>query len=149
MAQLSEDCFAFGGALLGVDAALGLIRERITPVVSEEEAPLAEACRMLTEVAGPVLWQQALSHKSVKRGKRPIADTRDKTMLHRIEMNVIDVPREIRFVAQRVLPVTPLPDAPFSLFCAAPRDRFAARQGARKGRFDEPPTQREIRVAIR
>ena len=44
MAQLSEDCFAFGGALLGVDAALELIRERIAPVVSEEEAPLAEAC---------------------------------------------------------------------------------------------------------
>src|SRR5436853_3446594 len=44
MAQLSEDCFAFGGALLGVDAALDLIRERIAPVVSEEEAPLAEAC---------------------------------------------------------------------------------------------------------
>ena len=44
MAQLSEDCFAFRGTLLGVDAALDLIRERITPVVSEEEAPLAEAC---------------------------------------------------------------------------------------------------------
>jgi molybdopterin molybdotransferase len=44
MAQLSEDCFAFGGVLLGVDAALALIQERIAPVVSEEEAPLAEAC---------------------------------------------------------------------------------------------------------
>ena len=44
MAQLSEDCFAFGGALLGVDAALDLIRERIAPVVSKEEASLAEAC---------------------------------------------------------------------------------------------------------
>jgi molybdopterin molybdotransferase len=44
MAQLSDDCFAFGAALLGVDAALDLIQERITPVVSEEEAPLAEAC---------------------------------------------------------------------------------------------------------
>jgi len=44
MAQLSEDCFAFGGALLGVDAALELIRERIAPVVSEQEALLAEAC---------------------------------------------------------------------------------------------------------
>jgi len=44
MAQLSEDCFAFGGKLLGVDAALALIRERIAPVVSEEEAPLSEAC---------------------------------------------------------------------------------------------------------
>ncbi|TMK27180.1 MAG: molybdopterin molybdotransferase MoeA, partial [Alphaproteobacteria bacterium] len=44
MAQLSDDCFAFGGKLLGVDAALALIRERIAPVVSEEAAPLSEAC---------------------------------------------------------------------------------------------------------
>ena len=43
MAQLSEDCFAFGGKLLGVDAALELIRERIAPVVSEEKMPLSEA----------------------------------------------------------------------------------------------------------
>ncbi len=44
MAQLSDDCFAFGGALLGVDAALKLIEARVTPVVEEEAVPLAEAC---------------------------------------------------------------------------------------------------------
>jgi molybdopterin molybdotransferase len=44
MAQLSEDCFAFGGALLGVEAALKLIEERVTPVVGEETVPLGEAC---------------------------------------------------------------------------------------------------------
>jgi molybdopterin molybdotransferase len=44
MAQLSEDCFAFGGTLLGVDAALALIDERVTPVVGEETVPLDEAC---------------------------------------------------------------------------------------------------------
>jgi len=43
MAQLSDDCFAFGGTLLGVDAALALIAERVTPVVGEESVPLAEA----------------------------------------------------------------------------------------------------------
>jgi len=43
MAQLSDDCFAFGGALLGVDAALALIRERVVPVVEAETAPLAAA----------------------------------------------------------------------------------------------------------
>src|SRR5579862_1856888 len=43
MAQLSDDCFAFGGALLGVDAALQLIAERIVPVVDEEEVPLSHA----------------------------------------------------------------------------------------------------------
>src|ERR1700693_1189006 len=44
MAQLSDDCFAFGGALLGVDAALALIDERVTPVVEEEAVLLAKAC---------------------------------------------------------------------------------------------------------
>jgi molybdopterin molybdotransferase len=43
MAQLSDDCFAFGGTLLGVDAALALIAERVRPVVGEEIVPLAEA----------------------------------------------------------------------------------------------------------
>jgi molybdopterin molybdotransferase len=43
MAQLSDDCFAFGGELLGVDAALALIAERIVPVVEVESAPLAAA----------------------------------------------------------------------------------------------------------
>ena len=43
MAQLSDDCFAFGGALLGVDAALALIEARIVPVVEEERVPLSEA----------------------------------------------------------------------------------------------------------
>src|SRR4029077_9638829 len=43
MAQLSDDCFAFGGTLLSVDAALALVAERVTPVVGEEIVPLAEA----------------------------------------------------------------------------------------------------------
>ena len=43
MAQLSDDCFAFGGALLAVDAALALIEERVVPVVDRETVPLAAA----------------------------------------------------------------------------------------------------------
>jgi molybdopterin molybdotransferase len=43
MAQLSDDCFAFGGTLLSVDAALTLIERRVTPVVGEETVALSEA----------------------------------------------------------------------------------------------------------
>jgi len=43
MAQLSDDCFAFGGTLLSVDAALALIAERVQAVVGEEIVPLGEA----------------------------------------------------------------------------------------------------------
>ncbi len=43
MAQLSDDCFAFGGALLSVEAAEALIAERVSPLPGEEAAPLGVA----------------------------------------------------------------------------------------------------------
>ena len=44
MAQLSDDCFAFGGALLSVEAAQALIAERVPPLpAGEESVPLAAA----------------------------------------------------------------------------------------------------------
>ncbi len=43
MAQLSDDCFAFGGALLSVDAAEALIAERVPPLPGEETEALAAA----------------------------------------------------------------------------------------------------------
>ena len=44
MAQLSDDCFAFGGALLSVDDALARIEERVTAVVETETISLGGAC---------------------------------------------------------------------------------------------------------
>ena len=43
MAQLSDDCFAFGGVLLTVGAALAEIEARITPAVETETVPLSAA----------------------------------------------------------------------------------------------------------
>ncbi len=43
MAQLSDDCFAFGGPLLSIDAAQALLRERLAPVGRLELVPLGEA----------------------------------------------------------------------------------------------------------
>jgi molybdopterin molybdotransferase len=43
MAQLSDDCFAFGGALLSVEAAEALILERVAPKGGSEAVPLAGA----------------------------------------------------------------------------------------------------------
>jgi len=47
MAQLSDDCFAFGGALLSVDDALARIGERVTAVVETETIPFGGACRRI------------------------------------------------------------------------------------------------------
>lgn len=43
MAQLSDDCFAFGGALLSVDAAAELIAARVPRLAGEHLVPLAAA----------------------------------------------------------------------------------------------------------
>lgn len=56
MAQLSDDCFAFGGPLLSVEAAAALIEARIPPLGGEEMAPLpAAAGRVLArDLAAPL-----------------------------------------------------------------------------------------------
>jgi molybdopterin molybdotransferase len=43
MAQLSDDCFAFGGALMSVEEAQALIAARVPPLPGEEPMPLAAA----------------------------------------------------------------------------------------------------------
>ena len=43
MAQLSDDCFAFGGALMPVDEAVALIAARISPVAGVERVALHDA----------------------------------------------------------------------------------------------------------
>ncbi|AWK85511.1 gephyrin-like molybdotransferase Glp [Azospirillum thermophilum] len=43
MVQLSNDCFAFGGEMMAVDAALALLAERVQPVTGSERVALVEA----------------------------------------------------------------------------------------------------------
>lgn len=43
MAQLSDDCFAFGGALMRVEEALSVLGQRLSPVEGVERARLAAA----------------------------------------------------------------------------------------------------------
>ena len=43
MAQLSDDCFAFGGPMMSVDEAVGLIAARVTAVSEVESVALAAA----------------------------------------------------------------------------------------------------------
>ncbi len=56
MAQLSDDCFAFGGALLTIDAARAMIMAQVEPVEGVERVALHEADgRVLAlDVAAPV-----------------------------------------------------------------------------------------------
>ena len=52
---------------------------------------------------------------AMKAAMRPIDDLGDVPVLHGIEMNVVDMPLEIRFIAYDVLPISALSDAFFPL----------------------------------
>ena len=67
----------------------------------------------------------------------------------RIEVDVIDMPLKIDLVTQGALPIPPLPNPALSLGSTAGRDPFAAGQTMRKSALDQPPPQREIRIALR
>lgn len=84
---------------------------------------------------GPLQRIGAEPNPPVKRGIRPIPHARRVAVLDRIEMDVIDVPCKIDPVAQRVLPITALPNPALALGGAADGNLFAGSQGARKSGF--------------
>ncbi len=67
MAQLSDDCFAQGGALLPVDDALRLLAERTHCVAGIETVPLAAA-------PGRVLAEDLVSARAVPPGDNSAVD---------------------------------------------------------------------------
>lgn len=56
MAQLSDDCFAFGGNLLDIDAARRMIFERVEPVDGVEVVPLRRVLgrTLVHDIAAPI-----------------------------------------------------------------------------------------------
>jgi hypothetical protein len=87
-------------------------------------------------------------NRAAKRGIRPVLHADCVTVLHRIEVNVSEVPRKIVLVAQRVFPIAPLPNPALPFGAAAGGYSFASRQSMGKAAFDQTPTGGEIRVAV-
>ena len=54
MAQLTDDCFAFGGALMPVEAALALIAERIMPVAPDSTLAQADGRVVAADILSPI-----------------------------------------------------------------------------------------------
>src|SRR5436190_13904632 len=77
MAQLSDDCFAFGGPMMSVDEAVGIIAARVTPVGEVETVSLAEADgRILaSEISAPLplppFTNSAVDGYAVRSGDLP------------------------------------------------------------------------------
>ena len=71
---------------------------------------------------------------------RPVAWTLDKPILHRVEVDVIDVRLEVIFVSDHMLPIAALPDVALA-FADTAYIRLGAgrrRKAFGESRFDEP-----------
>ena len=69
----------------------------------------------ISDVSTPVFGKQFTFDITVKAAISPIGYARDVPMLHRVEVNVVDMPFEIGVITDCMLPITALPDALFSL----------------------------------
>src|SRR5581483_4289932 len=105
--------------------------------------------RAIVAAPAPIHWIHSTLDKFCERRIRPIRRARCVAVLDRIEVNVIAVGREIPLIANRMFPVTPLPDAAFAFGYAARRTVLPAGDPLRKFRFDQAPAQREVRISRR
>jgi molybdopterin molybdotransferase len=77
MAQLSDDCFAFGGPMMSVDEAVAIIAARVTPVQDVETVSLGEAdgrilaCDISAPLPLPPFTNSAVDGYAVRSGDLP------------------------------------------------------------------------------
>jgi molybdopterin molybdotransferase len=82
MAQLSDDCFAFGGPMLSVDEAVGIIASRVRAIAESQPVPLVEADgRILAkDIAAPLplppFTNSAVDGYAVASGELQIGEER-------------------------------------------------------------------------
>jgi hypothetical protein len=78
----------------------------------------------------------------------PIDYTRDVAMLHWVEMNVVNMALKIGVIANRMLPISTLPNTLLSLIYLARGSRPWS-EAARKPALDQAPARREVGVTLR
>jgi len=98
-----------------------------TPSIPSDRL-LSESARDLALIVAPVSRQQTGFHIAMEAAVRPVANPSDITVLHRIEVDVIDVTLEIRIISDCVLPKSSLPDSRFAPPDLAPRPQLRRRQ---------------------
>ena len=122
MAQLSDDCFAFGGPLMSVDEAVAIIAARVAAVQDIEVVPLREADgRVLaTDIAAPLplppFTNSAVDGYAVRSGDLPLQQEATFPVAGRIQagasMNQAIKPGH----AVRIFTGAPMPDAADTVF---------------------------------
>lgn len=97
----------------------------------------------------PIQRINARSCVSMKRRVRPIRHPSDTAMLHRIEVDVIEMMFEVIIVGDQVLPVSALPEAALAFGDPRRAPMFAPWDSTRERLFDVRPPDRKIGISWR
>src|ERR1700753_3815189 len=122
MAQLSDDCFAFGGPLMSVDEAVGLIASRVVAVGETETVALVEADgRILArDVTAPLplppFTNSAVDGYAVASGDLPHSDAQPFTVSGRIQAGSSATAPIAPGHATRIFTGAPMPDGADTVF---------------------------------
>ena len=84
----------------------------------------AERTSNIAQIASPILGEHPSLNITMETTVRPVGYTSDVAMLHGIEMNIVDMPLEIRLISNGMFPVASLPDAFFAFADFACRTRL-------------------------
>ena len=99
-------------------------------------------------VAAPVCGKQPTLDIAMKAAMRPVDNTRDMSVLDRIEMDIVDMALQIGIIANGVLPIATLPDTLLSLAHLACGSRQGSK-AAREAALDQAPAGGKISVSFR
>jgi molybdopterin molybdotransferase len=143
MAQLTDDCFAFGGDLLPVDELERIIRERVTPVAETEAVPLGQARRrvLAADVVAPVSLppfdNSAVDGFAVRHADlNTTGDTRLK-VVERLTAGVSPTQSLASVEAVRIFTGAPMPEGADTVFmqedCRIDGDHVVLPSGLKRG----------------
>ncbi|MFB9266368.1 gephyrin-like molybdotransferase Glp [Bradyrhizobium erythrophlei] len=122
MAQLSDDCFAFGGPMMSVDEAVRLIATRVTKVAEIETVPLAAADgRVLAaDIAAPLplppFTNSAVDGYAVASRDLPDRDAQAFPLSGRVQAGASAQTAVKQGEAMRIFTGAPMPDGADTVF---------------------------------
>jgi molybdopterin molybdotransferase len=122
MAQLSNDCFAFGDKPLTIDEALAFVRERVPPVAGVETLPLDKcdgrvlAQDLAARTALPAFFNSAVDGYAVRHADLdPTCDTR-LPLAGRLQAGAARIPPLASRSAMRIFTGAPMPAGADTVF---------------------------------
>jgi molybdopterin molybdotransferase len=122
MAQLSDDCFAFGGPMMSVDEAVGIIAARVKAVQEIETVALeaADGRILASDIAAPLplppFTNSAVDGYAVASGDLPLSAEQAFAVTGRIQAGAAAPAPLMRGHAMRIFTGAPMPDGADTVF---------------------------------